>query len=284
MSGKPQRSLYRTFPYVSHLRVYEPLDVFDDDQQLAIMDQRARGRHETEVLDRSDAVRRLVRAVSDPFPHSTADLVRVLHYPDHDGTTRRLYCPNQLAVRTSLAAESLGESIRGPLVDVLVPEVAREAHAARIDPDSFADSLAHLHTRSATWGVPFGWFVLLHEDDHSEVVEDDGKVQTVRLTAPVTQCLDRARKASAALAMAAPELDLLDELDELTNWLEIFSEDAVLELDYGPVADLVFPDDSPSDVRLGIESLAEGDMTGAAASYRRLANRWIPIRQLSRAS
>ncbi|MCC3266282.1 hypothetical protein MUG94_00785 [Arthrobacter gengyunqii] len=284
MSPRPQQPLHRTFPYVSHLRVYEPLDVFDDGQQLAILDQRSRGRHETEVLERSDAVRRLVRAVSDPFPHGSSDLVRVLHYPGHEGSTRRLYCPNQLAVRASLAAESLGESIRGPLVDVLVPEVAREAHAARIDPDSFADSLARLHTRSATWGVPFGWFVLLHEDDHSEVVEDDGKVQTVRLAAPVGQSLERARGAMASLALVAPELDLLDELDELTNWLEVFSEDAVLELDYGPVADLVFPDDSPSDVRLGIESLAEGDMTGAAASYRRLANRWIPIRQLARAS
>ena len=284
MSPRPQQPLHRTFPYVSHLRVYEPLDVFDDGQQLAILDQRSRGRHETEVLERSDAVRRLVRAVSDPFPHGSSDLVRVLHYPGHEGSTRRLYCPNQLAVRASLAAESLGESIRGPLVDVLVPEVAREAHAARIDPDSFADSLARLHTRSATWGVPFGWFVLLHEDDHSEVVEDDGKVQTVRLAAPVGQSLERARGAMASLALVAPELDLLDELDELTNWLEVFSEDAVLELDYGPVADLVFPDDSPSDVRLGIESLAEGDMTGAAASYRRLASRWIPIRQLARAS
>ncbi|MDN3481325.1 hypothetical protein QMA10_05225 [Arthrobacter sp. APC 3897] len=284
MARRPGGPLHHTFPYVSHLRVYEPLDAFEDDQQLAILEQRARGRQETEVLERSDAVRRLVRAVSDPFPHTSTDLVRVLHYPGHQGSTRRLYCPNQLAVRASLAAESLGESIRGPLVDVLVPEVAREAHAARIDPDSFADSLARLHTRSATWGVPFGWFVLLHEDDHSEVVEDDGKVQTVRLAAPVSQCLERARAAAASLALAAPELDLLDELEELTNWLEIFSEDAVLELDYGSVADLVFPDDSPSDVRLGIESLADGDMTGAAASYRRLANRWIPIRQLARAS
>ena len=284
MSAQPQRSLYRTFPFVSHLRVYEPLAVFDDGQQLAMMEQRERGRYETEVLERSEAVRRLVRAVSDPFPHGSTDLVRVLHYPGQNGATRRLYCPNQLAVRASLAAESLSENIRGPLVDVLVPEVARAANAARIDPDSFADSLARLHTRSATWGVPFGWFVLLHEDDHCEVVEDNGKVQTVRLAAPVSQCLERARSSAAALTRAAPELDLLDELDELTNWLEIFSEDAVLELDYGPVADLVFPDDSPSDVRLGIESLAEGDMTGAAASYRRLANRWIPIRQLARAS
>ena len=284
MARPPQQSLYRTFPFVSYLRVYEPLDAFDDAAQLAIMEQRARGRHETEILERTDAVRRLVRAVSDPFPHNATDLVRVLHFPAEAGITNRLYCPNQLAVRASLAAESLGESIRGPLVDVLVPEVAREAHAARLDPDSFADSLAKLHTRSATWGVPFGWFVLLHEDDHTEVVEDDGRVQTVRLSAPVPQAIERARAASAALALAAPELDLLDELAALTEWLEVFDPEAVVELDYGPVADLVFPDDSPSDVRLGIESLAEGDMGGAAAAYRRLASRWIPIRQLARAS
>ncbi|MBD8042254.1 hypothetical protein H9638_00345 [Arthrobacter sp. Sa2BUA2] len=284
MAGGSGGTAWRTFPYVSYLRVYEPLDAFDDDQQLRILDQRSRARHETEVLERSDAVRRLVRAVSDPFPHNSTDLVRVLHHPRPDGTTTRLYCPNQLAVRTSLAAESLGETVNGPLVNVLLPEVAREAHAARIDPDAFADSLAKLHTRSATWGVPFGWFVLIHEDDQAEVIEDDGRVLTVRLSAPIQQCIERARHAAAALALAAPELDLLDELTDLVAWLDVFSPDAVLELDYGPVAELVYPDDSPSDVRLGIESLAEGDMTGAAAAYRRLAGRWIPIRQLARAS
>lgn len=284
MAGPQPAAAIRTFPYVSHLRVYEPLDAFDDDQQLAILEQRSRARHETEDLERTSTMRRLVRTVSDPFPHGGTDLVRVLNHPGPDGVPQRLYCPNQLAVRTSLAAESLGETIRGPLVDVLVPEVARQAHADRMDPDRFADSLAKLHTRSATWGVPFGWFVLLHEDDHTEVVEDDGRVLTVRMSVPIQQAVHRARQAAAALALAAPELDLLDELTELATWLEVFSPRAVVELDYGPVADLVFPDDSPSDVRMGIEALADGDMTGAAAAYRRLAGRWIPIRQLARAS
>jgi hypothetical protein len=272
------------FPYISFLRVYEPLDAFDDAQQLAILEQRSRGRRITEQLDHEQSLRRVTRTVSDPFPHHEPDLVRVLHFPGSSGSTSPYYCPNQLAVRTTLAAESLDSTLRGPLVDVLVPEAAREAQQARLDPDTFADSVAKLHTRSATWGVPFAWFVLIHEDDLTEVIEDNGRVSTVRVSARVHECIDRARRAIAQLAVGAPELDLLEELADITQWLELFRRDAVVEIDYGSVADRVFPDESPLDVRLGIESLAEADMTGAAASYRRLASRWIPIRQLARAS
>ncbi|MHA7210299.1 hypothetical protein [Arthrobacter sp. MDT1-65] len=274
----------RPFPYVSYLRVYEPLDAFSDAQQLVILEQRARERTLTETLEHEQSLRRILRSVSDPFPHHEADLVRVTHFPGLSGTTAPYYCPNQLAVRTTLAAESLDQSLRGPLIDVLVPEVAREAHQARLDPDTFADTVAKLHTRSATWGVPFAWFVLIHEDDLTEVVEDDGRVSTVRISARIGDCIDRGRRSVAQLAIGAPEMDLLDELTEIVEWLEVFRRDAVVEVDYGPVADRVFPDDSPMDVRLGIESLAEADMMGAAASYRRLASRWIPIRQLARAS
>jgi hypothetical protein len=274
----------RPFPYVSYLRVYEPLDAFSDAQQLMILEQRARERALTETLEHEQSLRRILRSVSDPFPHHEPDLVRVTHFPALSGTTAPYYCPNQLAVRTTLAAESLDQSLRGPLIDVLVPEAAREAHQARLDPDTFADTVAKLHTRSATWGVPFAWFVLIHEDDLTEVVEDDGRVTTVRISARIGDCIDRGRRSVAQLAIGAPEMDLLDELTEIVEWLEVFRRDAVVEVDYGPVADRVFPDDSPMDVRLGIESLAEADMMGAAASYRRLASRWIPIRQLARAS
>ena len=116
------------------------------------------------------------------------------------------------------------------------------------------------------------------------MVESGGRILTVRVWASLTDALDRARFAVANLALAAPDLDMLDDLTQLTEWLELFHVQSMVELDYGAVADKVYPDESPMDVRLGIECLAEGDMTGAAAAYRRLASRWIPIRQLARAS
>ncbi len=58
----------------------------------------------------------------------------------------------------------------------------------------------------------------------------------------------RARYAVANLALAAPDLDMLDDLAQLTEWLELFHVNSMVELDYGAVADKVYPDDSPMDI------------------------------------
>lgn len=112
----------------------------------------------------------------------------------------------------------------------------------------------------------------------------DGSIATLRLYTPVTEAISRSRTLIAALSLGAPELDFLDEMTRVVGWLERFHTSSVLELDYGALADRVYPDESPSDVRMGIECLAEGDMTGAAAAYQRLITRWVPLRHLGRAS
>jgi hypothetical protein len=195
-----------------------------------------------------------------------------------------LYCPSQLVLRAGLAANALMEGIHGPLAELLIPEEQRDKHQERIDQVKARDGSIRVHTRASTWGIPFSWFSLFMEADHKDVVEAAGRILTVRVWAPITEALERARYAVANLALAAPDLDMLDDLAQLTEWLETFHVESMVELDYGAVADKVYPDESPMDIRLGIECLAEGDMTGAAAAYRRLASRWIPIRQLARAS
>jgi hypothetical protein len=195
-----------------------------------------------------------------------------------------LYCPSQLVLRAGLAANALMEGIHGPLAELLIPEEQRDRHQERIDQVNARGGITRVHTRASTWGIPFSWFSLFLESDPQDVVEAGGRILTVRVWARIAEALDRVRYAVANLALAAPDLDMLDDLTQLTEWLELFHADSMVELDYGAVADKVYPDDSPMDVRLGIECLAEGDMTGAAAAYRRLASRWIPIRQLARAS
>jgi hypothetical protein len=195
-----------------------------------------------------------------------------------------LYCPSQLVLRAGLAANALMEGIPGPLAQLLIPEEQRDKHQERIDLVKAREGTTRVHTRASTWGIPFSWFSLFQESDHQDVVEAGGRIVTVRVWARIGEALERVRYAVANLALAAPDLDMLDDMTQLTEWLEHFHPGSVVELDYGAVADKVYPDDSPMDVRLGIECLAEGDMTGAAAAYRRLASRWIPIRQLARAS
>ncbi|XAS68782.1 hypothetical protein V3C33_05735 [Micrococcaceae bacterium Sec5.7] len=198
--------------------------------------------------------------------------------------TPLLYCPSQLVLRAGLAANALMEGIHGPLAQLLIPEEQRDKHQERIDLVTARDGFTRVHTRASTWGIPFSWFSLFQESDPKDVVEAGGRILTVRMWASKSEATERVRYAVANLTLAAPDLDMLDDLTQITEWLELFHAGSMVELDYGAVADKVYPDESPMDVRLGIECLAEGDMTGAAAAYRRLASRWIPIRQLARAS
>ena len=291
-------NLYRGqagLPFSSTLRVYEPLDAFPEEQRPAIQAAGARtaSRAAVENAELLASLGRITRSGGDPFPTGRTDLVRVTTAPASQGGTSDddaaaepvlLYCPSQLVLRAGLAANALIEGIHGPLAELLIPEEQRDRHQERIDQVNARDGITRVHTRASTWGIPFSWFSLFLESEPQDVVEAGGKILTVRVWAPISDALDRVRYAVANLALAAPDLDMLDDLTQLTEWLELFHADSMVELDYGAVADKVYPDDSPMDVRLGIECLAEGDMTGAAAAYRRLASRWIPIRQLARAS
>ena len=309
-------NLYRGqagLPFSSTLRVYEPLDAFPEGQREAIRAAGARtaSRAAVENAELLASLGRITRAGGDPFPTGRTDLVRVTSAPgvpprrtpragtsdagaaagtgaeaSDDAAAGRvlLYCPSQLVLRAGLAANALMEGIHGPLAELLIPEEQRDKHQERIDQVKARDGSIRVHSRASTWGIPFSWFSLFAEGDHKDVVESGGRILTVRVWAPITDAMERARYAVANLALAAPDLDMLDDLAQLTEWLEMFHVNSMVELDYGAVADKVYPDESPMDIRLGIECLAEGDMTGAAAAYRRLASRWIPIRQLARAS
>ncbi|MDQ0754430.1 hypothetical protein [Arthrobacter sp. B3I4] len=293
-------------PFSSTLRVYEPLEAFPAEQQKSLqsMGARAESRAAVENAELQASLGRITRPGGDPFPTGQTDLVRLLavsasgsgpagpgrtgrHNADGDREVlpaRLLYCPSQLVLRAGLAANALMEGIHGPLAQLLIPEEQRDRHQERIDQVKARDGGGRVHTRASTWGIPFSWFCLFQESDPTDVVEAEGRIVTVRIRATLGVALERVSNAVAHLALAAPDLDMLEDLTQLTEWLELFHADSVVELDYGAVADKVYPDDSPLDVRLGIECLAEGDMTGAAAAYRRLASRWIPIRQLARAS
>jgi hypothetical protein len=302
-------SLYRGqagLPFTSALRIYEPLEAFPAEQQEALRMSGARkdSRAAVENAELLASLGRITRAGGDPFPTGRTDLVRIVPAPPANdqpqsaapsGTAaaeptgagmpdRLLYCPSQLVLRAGLAANALMEGIHGPLAQLLIPEEQRDKHQERIDEVRSHAGLGRVHTRASTWGIPFSWFCLFQESDPTDVVEADGHIVTVRIRATIAEALERVRYAVAHLSVAAPDLDMLEDLIQLTEWLELFHPDSAVELDYGAVADKVYPDDSPLDVRLGIECLAEGDMTGAAAAYRRLASRWIPIRQLARAS
>lgn len=263
-------------PFQSHLRVYEPLHAFEPHGLVGAAEDPA-------AADRMDMLASLARACEpryQPFPVGP-EHVRALDVTDGAGTTHRLFNPGQLGVRALLAAEKLGNAVSTDLAELVVPGEALERH---LDDLRTSDGTDRLHTRTATWGIPLSWFALFSDEDPVQVFSADGRIRNCRLCAGIGEARDRVQFAATSLAAVVPEMDLLGELAELAEWLDGFDDGAAVALDYGQVAEAVYPDDSPSDLRLGIECLADGDMTGAAAAYRRLAGRWLPIKQLARAS
>lgn len=268
----------------AQLRVYEPLEAFEDWAQAIILSSPQRSADEWDKVENYKLWQRTLRKVSDPFPHVEQEFFRTLKILDYQGTEHTRYCPAQLHARSLLAAEQAEESMRAEVFDLLVPPTARAANGQRVDPDRIAGDLTHLHTRTSSWGIPMGWFSLFREDDECEVLQVGDRIKTVRLIVPFEQAINRLAWAVQAMVTHAPQAPLFEELGALGSWLETFDSRSVIELDYGLLADIVWPDDSVNDLLHGIQALEESDMTGAAAAYRRLSNRWIGPRQLGRAN
>lgn len=268
---------HSNLPFVSSLRLYLPLSEFTEAEQTLI----ERGappsedRMYADLRELNDSLGRVIRPGAPVLPNAAAEQVRSLQMID-DGPV--LYNVNQVLLRSAQAVESFRKGTSSRLAELLFSSELVETIHEHIATDR------RLLTRTSTWGIPFSWFVLISESDRTEVVESRSRVITVRVQVPLAAARQRLTTGIENLVAAAPDLDLLEELRELELWLTGVTDAAVVELDYGAIADRIYPDESPMDVRLGLECIAEGDLTGAAAAYRRLASRWIPIRQLARAS
>ena len=268
-------------PFVSSLRVYLPREAYTKAEFAHIESLIEPGQDAVSIdaTELAESLERVSLATVRPLPTPDADKVRTLTLDE--GATQ-LYAPNQAVARSIAGAVEL---LAGNMEQLASMVLSQEQWAAEIEQATATPALGMpLQTRCSTWGVPFSWFTLVYANDRMEVVEADGRILTVRIQVPLATAVGRAERMLRMLATMAPDLDLFEELEDLGRWLAAFGEDGVVELDYGPVANRVHPDDSPADVHMGLQCLADGDFTGAAAAYRRLANRWMPIRQLARAS
>lgn len=268
-------------PFISSLRVFLPEEAYSE-QQFKHLQSMLTADQDAVALDASelsDSLSRVIRKSASTFPNSSSERVRVLQLePDQP----KFYAPNQIVSRSLLATSELLEGPAAGLARLVLPHSEWDKHLERLE--NTPDAAGRLQNRTASWGVPFSWFILIGANDRMEVVEANGKVLTVRVQVPLAIATSRAARTLAMLEQMAPELELFEELDQLHDWLESFDSDGIVEIDYGPIAARVYPDDSPADVSAGLRGLAEGDLTSAAAAYRRLSNRWAPIRALARAN
>lgn len=262
-------------PYLSYLRVFEPLSAFKEADKNTWNAQEKQGisREDVERDEDMDGLHRLVRLPVDPYPNLAAERALIVSYEGE-----KYYCPLQKRLNVALAVLELEDHLPPGLLNLFVPPKAREIH-------KLGDVLdVRLHTKISAWGVPLPWFVFIEPADQQNIIElADGEIN-LRIVVPIREALKRVTVIHDALQASEYTIDILVDLEELMDWFSLFDNKSVVEVDYGSLASRTYPDDSPQDISMGLQCLLEGDLPGTAAAYRRLALRWIPIRQLSRAS
>ena len=267
-------------PFLSYLRVYEPLRAFEGTAAARVRAALARGplpperagSHERELCLRAQLGARLLPG--DERKGRVGTEVLVLGGASGDP----LVCP--LDTRARAAAAVLGFlGDEAPLLRscaLPVPETVarRQAQAAVAE---LGEGAAHVV--SASWTVPLPWFALV--DPEERQLRLDGR-RRVWWRVPVGRALARAAQAERIGRDGLDDSGPADVLAETAKWLTQFDRASVVELDYGGVVDLVDDealrnDDSADQVRDALHALREGDAAAARASYDRLREFWAAV-------
>lgn len=179
---------------------------------------------------------------------------------------RRLVCPLDLETRTSWAW--------GRLQDEVSPSVLRELvqdEDARRALDRAARSARPPTILDNPWSVPLQWYLLFDPEEHRRTDPPEGRGPRSRFVTTVGQAADRVDRAIRVVTEAVPadpDGTLVGAV-ELAGWLDGFPDEAVLELDYGALAeDLPAPQDHAcADLHRAVDALESGDLLEAVTAY-----------------
>ena len=276
-------------PFLSYLRVYEPLRAFEGESGMRVRAALARGpltperagSYEREVCLRAQLAARLLPG-DERNGRATAADVEVLVVGGASGEP--LVCP--LDTRPRAAAAVLGflsaeaPVLRSCALPLPEPSAKQQAEAALAELGSGA-----AHVVSASWTVPLPWFALV--DPEERQLRLDGR-RRVWWRVPMGRARARAAQAERIVRSGLGDSEPADVLAETATWLANFDRGSVVELDYGGVVDLVDDealrnDESADQVRDALQALREGDTAGARASYDRLREFWAQVAGKQRA-
>jgi hypothetical protein len=257
------------------LRVFQPLDGFDLDEQRV---------WERYLVERSPSLRTLGRfrdqetsrgvGLLSPDEGEYAD-VRVL-----DGIT--YVSPRRMRMRALAALLSLREAPTIELWEAFVPKpVARRAtrELRRIRRHS-PRAVSFVH--QSPWHVPIRWFALFRDEERRLDLDEAGEPR-LRYRTTTRRAIRRAENAIPILRRS--ELGPIGELIlDLHQWMVQFDPRSLLELDYGGLARLLTWDEldddrSARDIQLAIDALAKMEVPQAAETYQTVLERWAAVRQ-----
>jgi hypothetical protein len=288
-------------PFVSYLRVYEPLSAFGDPPDAQLCEA-----VEAPHLKRANAGEReqwmwLKSQVAAPirlFPAELADGraapstktdVLVLDAADvpaaEDGRTGSgtLVCPLELRARSAAALVSFLTDAHPALRSTVLSAGGVSVEKIRAKATAALGGLVKpvVHVLSTTWTVPLPWFALI-DPDQRRVELGSGRYDPVRELSWRVAMSDARRRVAEARELVDNTLGESGPgriLADTERWLASFHADSAVELDYGGIvqliADPILESDTTADEVHGIlEALRSGDVEELAELFSDLRDYW----------
>ena len=260
----------RPTPYVASLRIYEPLSAFEPADRLRWQDLKADTK--SKRIEQELALRRLV------FPEPPSGRPDGAHILDLDGI--RYVSPWSTATRCWAALDDFKESLPSSVTPLFIPQSLEDVITAGVD--LMEDRVPHILTEN--WLIPPRWFSLFMAEERVRGEDEDGLFCIMRAT--IADAKARTEVAHQTVRNAFGEGSVEAEIEHLLEWLDMFHNKSLVELDYGGLANYLdhglrlageeglVADTSIEDVLLSLSGLAAGDGQMAGQGYERLVSRW----------
>ena len=218
-----------------------------------------------------EPIRRDVIEASDYFvwgEPASDDAFRI----DVDGRT--YLCPRspRLRMLEGVLAFSNAYPASGLVPERVVRRAAAELEELRSD---LPGTRSHILT--SPWHVPLRWFIPFTPDQR-ELYETEAGT-SIRYRTRLGRGRARVHRATETLDEAGFDPGVVEQVTDLARWLDEFTSDAMIELDYARVASLFSDaelafDDSAEDVNASLDALGDLDYEGAGRHYAEVAGRW----------
>jgi len=267
-------------PYVASLRIYEPIDSFEVQDQLRWS--KISDKTSTLVDEQNTSLSQMIRGDHSTFKSDG------FHFLEIDG--KRYIAPWSTTTRCWAALEDFKSSLPTSLIPFFIPKKLEES--IKLSSEIIEDKVSHIIT--STWSIPPRWFALFSPEDRKWGNNKDGAFTILRTT--IANAKQRATFTHQSVLDAFGVGPIESEIRDLIKWLEIFDAKSIVELDYGGLATYLHnllllngevgldADTSVEDVASSIAGLASGDGALASRGYERLVSRWRKVAAMESAT
>ena len=282
--------------YAAHLRVYQPLAAFGDDERARWSSYVEAGDPPSRPMLMAREHELALRAALAAPPRLFLDAAEHAYVRHLDGLT--YICPWRLQQRTWDALTDFRSRLPDELSEAFIPRGTAETAEMAYDEWIAAHPDDAIGIQSSTWQVPIPWFVLFEPEERRLVLGErrlsgapphTGLDRALVYITAMSRARRRAAKARGVVRRVLGEGAALEALEETGRWLELFHPHSLVELDYGGLVhllddDALSGDTSVGDVADALEALGQGDGESAVELYERVAGRWRALGALEHAN